>query len=58
MVLGKGPKYYIIYYIVLHHLFLLIIQNVASGYALCHLENWFFHLSKVKLKINLGKLNV
>ena len=58
MVLGKGPKYYIIYYIVLHHLFLLIIQNVASGYTLCHLENWFFHLSKMKLKINLVKLNV
>ena len=28
---------------ILDHSFLFTIQNVASGYTLCHLENWFFH---------------
>ena len=42
MILGKRPKYQKKQ--ILHHSFLFIIQNVASGYNICHLENWFFHL--------------
>ena len=42
MVLKKRPKHQ--QKQILHHSFLFIIQNVASGYTLCHLDNWFFHL--------------
>ena len=42
MVLGKRPKYQQTQ--ILDHLILFIIRNVVSGYRICHLENWFFHL--------------
>ena len=42
MVLEKRSKYQ--WKRILDHSFLFTIQNVASGYTLCHLENWFFHL--------------
>ena len=41
VVSGKGPKHQ--HKRILDHSFLFTIQNVASGYTLCHLENWFFH---------------
>ena len=46
MVLGKRPKYQ--QKQVLNHWFLFIIQNVASGYTLCHLENWHNKNSIIK----------
>ena len=52
MVLGKRPKYQ--QKRILDHSILFIIGNVASGYSICHLENWFFHLY-VSLKSFHGK---
>ena len=42
MVSGKRPKYQ--QKGILDHSFLFTIQNVASVYTLCNLENCFFHL--------------
>ena len=42
MVLGKRPKYQ--QKRILDHSLLFNIQDVASGYTLCHLENCFFHV--------------
>ena len=53
MVLGKRLKYQ--QKQILHHSLLFIIQNIASGYTLCHLENWFFNLY-VSLKSFHGRV--
>ena len=46
---GKRPKHQ--QKRILDHSFSFTIQNVASGYILCHLENWFFQLYLCFFKI-------